>query len=80
MPNCYDSPDTGSSCSKQKILFLTGPDAYTEGIDIAISEYGIQHRSIPFNKFVYNDNEARDAQYKYNGIKHYSSVNDPLYI
>lgn len=78
VPACIE---TSTPCPKQKILKLTGPDAYTEGIERAIEKYGVKHRTIPFDDFVnYGDDKAKLELYSKTSSLHYSQVQDRLYV
>lgn len=64
--------------SKQKVLLLTGPDAFTRAINSYISSTNNQcHRTIDYNK--YFKREACNYMKMYRNKRHYSKVNEPLY-
>ena len=78
IPECVKSE---TSCPKQRILKLTGPDAYTQAIEKAVAEHGVQHRTIPFDEFVNYGNEAAKLElYSNSSSTHYSQVEDNLYV
>jgi inositol phosphorylceramide mannosyltransferase catalytic subunit len=78
IPECIES---STSCPKQRILKLTGPDAYTQAIETAIAKYGVQHRTVPFDEFVSYGNEAVKLElYSNASSTHYSQVEDNIYV
>jgi len=68
--------------SKQKILHVTGPDAFTKVINNYIHKNNgkILHRSIDYNKY-FNLNTGINyiKMYNIHNKKHYSQYNEPLY-
>jgi len=67
---------------KGKILNISGPDAFTKAINSYINNNNkILHRSIDYNSFA-NLNPYIDyrAMYVINKKKHYSEVNEPIYL
>jgi mannosyltransferase OCH1-like enzyme len=70
---------------KQKILHITGPDAFSHVIKECIRENGtVLHRMIPYvrwNIVCYSVNEKiKQKMYKIHGKKHYSLYNEPLFL
>lgn len=68
--------------TKEKILKVTGPDAFTKAINIYLrSNNNIKlHRCINYDKcFQLNGVHNYKNMYILNGIKHYSEINEPLY-
>jgi mannosyltransferase OCH1-like enzyme len=69
--------------TKQKILHITGPDAFTKVIKNYIEKNkNTLHRSIDYNKY-FDINPTGNLYkkiYKINNRKHYSEYNEPLYI
>jgi len=63
--------------TKQKILHVTGPDAFTKVIE---SENEILHRNLDYNQLAVIFTTDYKKIYKMNNIKHYSEYNEPLYI
>jgi len=63
--------------TKQKILHVTGPDAFAKVIE---SENEILHRNIDYNKMAVIYTTDYKKIYKMNNTKHYSEYNEPLYI
>lgn len=64
--------------SKQKVLLLTGPDAFTRAINTCIRENNYTyHRNVDYSFF----SKLSEGNYKdmYQDKKHYSEVNLPLY-
>lgn len=64
--------------SKQKVLMLTGPDAFTRAINSYISSTNkVLHRNIDYN----NHFKRHEGNYLeiYKTKKHYSEINLPLY-
>lgn len=81
IPECRKEWVPVTSCSKQRILELTGPDAYTRAIERAIAKHGIMHRTVPIDSFLsYGNNQAKLLQYARTGTKHYSEVDEGLYV
>ena len=68
--------------TKQKILLVTGPDAFSRAIYHSISKNKqILHRHINYSKYFVREGDSNYKQmYKINGLKHYSEYNKPLYI
>jgi mannosyltransferase OCH1-like enzyme len=69
--------------TKEKILHVTGPDAFTIAIKNTGSnntDFKVLHRNIDYNKyFKINSGISYRDMYKINGRKHYSDLNEPLY-
>jgi len=67
---------------KGVILNLTGPDAFTLAINSFIKSNNIElHRNINYCKyFSLNENSNYRNMYKINNKKHYSEVNEPIYL
>jgi hypothetical protein len=67
--------------SKQQILHVTGPDAFTKVINNYNEKNGILHRSIDYNKYFDRSpiGEKYKDIYKIHNKKHYSEYNQPLY-
>jgi len=64
--------------SKQKVLMLTGPDAFTQAINTYIKKNNrIEHRTIDYNNYFQRHNGGYMHMYK--NKRHYSEVNAPLY-
>jgi len=63
--------------AKQKVLQLTGPDAFTRAINSYINTHNVKHRNIDYNNYF----NRCDCNYlnMYKKRKHYSEVNLPLY-
>jgi mannosyltransferase OCH1-like enzyme len=79
VPECDQTSPT--TCAKQRILKLTGPDAFAASIRRAVRECGENHRSVDYNSFVKVDSSLRDKQYRQTGLKHYSLMDDEkLYV
>jgi mannosyltransferase OCH1-like enzyme len=72
-PVIYRSP---TSVTKQKILQITGPDAFSK----IIKSLPQNHTNINYYDIIYNDSDARWDLYKINGETHYSMVDEPIYI
>jgi mannosyltransferase OCH1-like enzyme len=71
-------PGYSSLNSKQKVLMLTGPDAFTRAINAYISlSNNIQHRNINYNDHFKRHEGNYLAMYKTKA--HYSKINLPLY-
>ena len=68
--------------TKQKIMNITGPDAFAKAIYMSIfKQKHILHRHINYDKYFTRAGFINYTQmYKINGIKHYSEYNEPLYI
>jgi len=78
--NNYEPKISGYSrlTPKQKVLMLTGPDAFTRAINSYIRKYNIiEHRTIDYNWYfqIHQGNYLK----MYKNKKHYSEVNLPLY-
>lgn len=78
--NNYEPKISGYSrlTPKQKVLMLTGPDAFTRAINSYIRKYNIiEHRTIDYNCYfqIHQGNYLK----MYKNKKHYSEVNLPLY-
>ena len=68
--------------TKQKILFITGPDSFTLVINKYIKNNDNQnlHRSINYNHyFVVKSSENYKNMYTIHNKKHYSKYSEPLY-
>jgi mannosyltransferase OCH1-like enzyme len=67
--------------SKQQILHVTGPDAFTKVINNYNEKNGILHRLIDYNKYFDRSpiGEKYKDIYKIHNKKHYSEYNQPLY-
>jgi len=68
--------------TKQKILNITGPDAFAVAINKSIQKHNNQllHRCIDYNKyFVISFGDAYKKMYYIHKKKHYSEMNEPLY-
>jgi len=65
--------------SKQKILHITGPDAFTKAINNVISVSGKLHRNINYNNYFCRESTDYIKMYTINNKKHYSQYNEPLY-
>jgi mannosyltransferase OCH1-like enzyme len=63
--------------TKQKILHVTGPDAFTKVIE---RENKILHRNIDYNIIAAIYTTDYKKMYKINNIRHYSEYNESLYI
>jgi hypothetical protein len=67
--------------TKQKILHITGPDAFTKVINNYIKKNAILHRSIDYDKYfkcnILGDNYKK--MYSFYNKKHYSEYNEPFY-
>lgn len=69
--------------TKEKILNVTGPDAFTRAINYYLKSKNNKirfHRCIDYHKY-FQLNGVHDYKnmYKLNGTKHYSEINEPLY-
>ena len=76
IPTCLENVKT--PCSKQRVLFLTGPDAYSKYINEYIQLYSKKHRTMNINLFSnlgYHNTYKRNL-YKHSGSQHYSAI-DP---
>jgi len=70
-----------SLSSKGKILNITGPDSFTKAINTFIQNNKKLHRNIDYNKFCdLNCHINYRKMYKLNNKKHYSEINEPLFI
>lgn len=69
--------------TKQKILFITGPDSFTQVINKYIKNNNDKqnlHRSINYNQyFLVKSSENYKNMYTINNKKHYSKYSEPLY-
>jgi len=67
--------------TKQKILHITGPDAFTKAINNYISKNKILHRSIDYDKYFKVNvlGNAYKKMYSLYNKKHYSEYNEPFY-
>jgi mannosyltransferase OCH1-like enzyme len=63
--------------TKQKILHVTGPDAFTKAIE---SENKILHRNLDYQMLAIIYTTDYKKMYEMNNMKHYSEYNEPLYI
>lgn len=68
--------------TKQKILNITGPDAFAKAINICcLKRRTILHKNVDYFKyFEYTGDPNYTKMYKMNGTKHYSEWNSPLYL
>ena len=69
--------------TKQKILHVTGPDAFTCAINNEIIKQQITlHRSLDYNEYfrLHDVTNNYRKMYAINSKKHYSEINLPLYI
>lgn len=71
-------PGISNPTSKQKILNVTGPDAFTKAINKIVNEKGQLHRNINYTNFFKRCNTNYHKMY-IKGKKHYSAYNAPLY-
>ena len=70
--------------TKEKILNVTGPDAFAKAIFLYVNSHqnagNTLHRNIDYKKFFkLNYNENYKQMYKMNDKTHYSNLNAPLY-
>jgi mannosyltransferase OCH1-like enzyme len=67
--------------SKQKILHVTGPDAFAKSINECIkkNKSALMHRTIDYNKYFMLNACDYVKMYEKNGKKHYSQYTEPLY-
>jgi mannosyltransferase OCH1-like enzyme len=67
--------------TKGKILNITGPDSFTKAINTFIHNNKVLHRNIDYDNF-FSLNFVIDYKkmYKINNKKHYSELNEPLFI
>jgi mannosyltransferase OCH1-like enzyme len=70
--------------TKEKILNITGPDAFAKAISIYVNGIkttsNVLHRNIDYKKyFKINHNENYKQMYKMNNRTHYSDLNLPFY-
>lgn len=63
--------------TKQKILHVTGPDAFTKVIE---SENRILHRNIDYKMIAVIYTTDYKKMYQVNNMKHYSEYDEPLYV
>jgi len=68
-----------SSYSKLVELHLTGPDAFTAGINRSIAVNGIRHRTVDYDKIASYSFEGQAQLYEQSNITHYSNVNESIY-
>jgi mannosyltransferase OCH1-like enzyme len=74
-------PNTPVLNSKQKILHITGPDAFAKVINEYNKKRNILHRCINYDDYFMRLGCSNYLQmYTVNNKKHYSEYNDPLYI
>ena len=67
--------------SKGKILNITGPDAFTKAINTFINNNKQLHRNIDYTIFAdLNSSINYKKMYRINNKKHYSEINEPLFI
>jgi mannosyltransferase OCH1-like enzyme len=68
--------------TKGKILNITGPDSFTKAINTFIENNNKKlHRNIDYNKFCsLNCQINYKKMYKIHNKKHYSEINEPLFI
>jgi mannosyltransferase OCH1-like enzyme len=71
----------GPTSTKEKVLRLTGPDAFAVAIHKSIIFNGIMHREINYNSFSAYDymNINKKVHRRYNKI-HYSQLTEPIII
>jgi mannosyltransferase OCH1-like enzyme len=70
-----------SLSTKGKILNITGPDSFTKAINNFINNNKILHRNVDYNTFSkLNCHINYKKMYKINNKKHYSELNEPLFI
>ena len=66
--------------SKQKILHITGPDAFTKAVNYTIKKNKkILHRTINYDKYFLIKSTNYIKMYQINNKKHYSEYREPLY-
>lgn len=66
--------------SKQKILHITGPDAFTKAVNYTIKKNKkILHRTINYDKYFLIKSTNYIKMYQINNKKHYSQYTEPLY-
>ena len=66
--------------TKQKILNVTGPDAFAKAINTCLQTHPQLHRCIDYNKhFIISLGQNYKKMYSINKKKHYSELNQPLY-
>ncbi len=68
-----------SSHSKLVELHLTGPDAFTAGINRSVAVNGIRHRTVDYDKIASYSFEGQAQLYEQSSITHYSNVNESIY-
>ena len=68
--------------TKQKILNVTGPDAFAKAIYRSVAKNKqVLHRHINYNKyFIISGAHNYRNMYTINGVKHYSEYKEPLYV
>jgi mannosyltransferase OCH1-like enzyme len=70
-----------SLSTKGKILNITGPDSFTKAINNFISSNKPLHRNLDYCKFSdLNCHINYRKMYKINNKRHYSELNEPLFI
>jgi mannosyltransferase OCH1-like enzyme len=70
-----------SLSTKGKILNITGPDSFTKAVNNFINNNKILHRNIDYTYFCnLNCHINYKKMYKINNKKHYSELNEPLFI
>jgi len=66
--------------TKQKILHVTGPDAFTKAVNYTIKKNKkILHRTINYDKYFLIKSTNYIKMYQINNKKHYSEYREPLY-
>ena len=66
--------------TKQKILHVTGPDAFTKAVNYTIKKNNqILHRTINYNNYFVLKSTNYTKMYQINNKKHYSEYREPLY-
>jgi len=66
--------------TKQKILNVTGPDAFTKAVNNEIIvQKNVLHRNIDYNQYFMLSSNNYRSMYKINNKKHYSELKLPLY-
>lgn len=79
----YNPPvsKSGASRSKQRVMKLTGPDAFTDSIYESIKTHGILHRHVKLKSFTHRDDKKAGVElYKINNLTHYSHISESLYV
>jgi hypothetical protein len=73
-------PNMNTLNTKQKILNVTGPDAFTKAVNNEInSQQKKLHRNINYKNFFVLCSSNYRSMYTINNKKHYSELNLPLY-